>query len=98
MCGNLKEVIERQNFEIVIQARYNKAFVAREVIKPYRKDVLSRSGKTVGGGDKTRKMKLLEVLCRCASVNFDHFIMIHYHINVIMPTIPTSCFTCVLSF
>jgi GTP-binding protein LepA len=27
---------------------------------PYRKDVLIKSGKTVGGGDVTRKKKLLE--------------------------------------
>jgi GTP-binding protein LepA len=60
MCFNLKEVIERQNFEIIIQARFNKSFLAREVIKPYRKDVLTKSGKTVGGGDITRKKKLLE--------------------------------------
>ena len=33
--------------------------LARERIAPYRKDVLARSGKTVGGGDITRKQKLL---------------------------------------
>ena len=32
---------------------------ARERIPPFRKDVLTKSGKTVGGGDVTRKAKLL---------------------------------------
>jgi GTP-binding protein LepA len=34
--------------------------VASERIQAFRKDVLTKSGKTVGGGDQTRKMKLLE--------------------------------------
>lgn len=33
---------------------------ARERIPPYRKDVLIKSGKTVGGGDFSRKRKLLD--------------------------------------
>ena len=33
---------------------------AKERIAPYRKDVLTKGGKTVGGGDVTRKKKLLE--------------------------------------
>lgn len=32
---------------------------AKERIPPYRKDVLTKAGKTVGGGDVTRKQKLL---------------------------------------
>lgn len=32
---------------------------ARERVAPYRKDVLLRNGKVMGGGDVTRKMKLL---------------------------------------
>ncbi len=56
----LKEVLDRQQFEIVIQARIGVKVLARERIAPYRKDVLARSGKTVGGGDITRKKKLLE--------------------------------------
>lgn len=60
MAIKLKEVIERQQFEIIIQARVNTKVLARERIAPYRKDVLARSGKTVGGGDVTRKKKLLE--------------------------------------
>lgn len=43
----------------VIQARASGRIVASERIKPFRKDVLTKSGKVVGGGDQTRKMKLL---------------------------------------
>jgi GTP-binding protein LepA len=56
----LKDILDRQQFEIVIQARIGLKVLARERIAPYRKDVLARSGKTVGGGDITRKMKLLK--------------------------------------
>lgn len=55
----LKSHIDRQNFEIVIQAAISNKIIARERIAPYRKDVLIKSGKLVGGGDVTRKMKLL---------------------------------------
>jgi GTP-binding protein LepA len=60
LAVKLKEVLKRQQFEIVIQAKIGGKVLARERIAPYRKDVLSRSGKTVGGGDITRKKKLLE--------------------------------------
>ena len=60
MALKLKEVIDRQQFEINIQARINKKVVASEKIQAYRKDVLIKSGKMVGGGDITRKKKLLE--------------------------------------
>ena len=53
-------MLDRQQFEIIIQARIGVKVLARERIAPYRKDVLARSGKTVGGGDITRKKKLLE--------------------------------------
>lgn len=33
---------------------------AKERIPPFRKDVLTKAGKTVGGGDVSRKRKLLE--------------------------------------
>jgi GTP-binding protein LepA len=56
----LKKEIARQNFEIIIQAKVNSKVLARERIAPYRKDVLTKGGKTVGGGDITRKKKLLE--------------------------------------
>ena len=57
----LKKLISRQNFEIILQACVGpKKILARERIPPFRKDVLTKSGKTVGGGDESRKKKLLE--------------------------------------
>eukprot|EP00960_Hanusia_phi_P046829 758063-Hanusia_phi.AAC.1 len=56
----LKEVLNRQQFEVAIQAMVGGKVIARETLKALRKNVLSRSGKTVGGGDVTRKRKLLE--------------------------------------
>ena len=44
----------------IIQAKADGKIIASERIQAYRKDVLTKSGKTVGGGDQTRKMKLLE--------------------------------------
>lgn len=46
--------------QVVIQAAVGNKILARERIPPYRKDVLTKAGKTVGGGDITRKKKLLE--------------------------------------
>jgi translation elongation factor EF-4 len=60
LTAKLKEKIERQNFEVIIQAAIGSKVLARERIAPYRKDVLIKSGKTVGGGDQSRKKKLLE--------------------------------------
>jgi len=60
VCKKLQEVLPRQQFVTVIQAKANGKIIASERIKAYRKDVLTKSGKTVGGGDQTRKMKLLE--------------------------------------
>jgi GTP-binding protein LepA len=56
----LQEVLPRQQFVTIIQAVAGGKIVAGERIKAYRKDVLTKSGKTVGGGDQTRKMKLLD--------------------------------------
>lgn len=56
----LKEVLPRQMFEIVLQAKVQSRVLARATIRPFRKDVLIKSGKTVGGGDISRKKKLLE--------------------------------------
>lgn len=60
MAAKLKDVISRQNFEIILQAKVGAKVLARERIAPYRKDVLTKGGKTVGGGDISRKKKLLE--------------------------------------
>ncbi len=56
----LKKVIDRQQYEVVIQAAIGAKVLAKERIAPYRKNVLVKSGKNVGGGDVTRKKKLLE--------------------------------------
>ena len=59
-AAKLKSVLSRQNFEIILQAKVGAKVLARERIAPYRKDVLTKGGKTVGGGDISRKKKLLE--------------------------------------
>lgn len=51
-----KEHVDRQLFEIVIQAAVGKKIFARETIKPYRKDVLAK----LHASDVTRRRKLLE--------------------------------------
>jgi len=51
-----KEHVERQMFEVVIQAAVGRRIVARETIKPYRKDVLAK----LHASDITRRRKLLE--------------------------------------
>ena len=60
VCKKLEDVLPRQQFKIAIQARAQGKIIARATVNPYRKDVLTKAGKTVGGGDVSRKKKLLE--------------------------------------
>eukprot|EP00834_Sanchytrium_tribonematis_P001462 NODE_36_length_36011_cov_1.012920.p4 type:complete len:600 gc:universal NODE_36_length_36011_cov_1.012920:27544-25745(-) len=53
----LKDLLDRQQFEIIIQAAVGKKILAREKINAYRKDV---TAKIKSGSDQTRKMKLLQ--------------------------------------
>jgi GTP-binding protein LepA len=60
VCKKLQEVLPRQQFVIAIQAKAANKIIASERVRAYRKDVLTKAGKTVGGGDISRKKKLLE--------------------------------------
>ncbi|KAL4974053.1 translation factor guf1, mitochondrial [Aspergillus desertorum] len=51
-----KEHVDRQLFEVIIQAAVGKKIVARETVKPYRKDVLAK----LHASDVSRRRKLLE--------------------------------------
>lgn len=60
ITSRLRELIPRQQYEVKIQAQYRGKIIASERLSPFRKDVLIKSGKLVGGGDYGRKRKLLE--------------------------------------
>ena len=51
-----KEHVDRQMFEVIIQAAAGRKIVARETIKPFRKDVLQK----LHAADRGRKQKLLD--------------------------------------
>lgn len=60
LVQKLKDTLDRQNFEIVIQAMIGTKVQARQRLAPFRKDVLMKGSKLVGGGDESRKNKLLQ--------------------------------------
>lgn len=56
----LKDIIPRHQFAFKIQGKALGRIIASESVSAFRKDVLMHGSKVVGGGDVSRKKKLLE--------------------------------------
>lgn len=54
--AKFKEHVDRQMFEVIIQAAVGRRIIARETLKPFRKDVLAK----LHASDISRRKKLLE--------------------------------------
>ena len=56
----LKDIIPRQQFNFKIQGKALGRIISSESVSAFRKDVLMHGSKVVGGGDISRKKKLIE--------------------------------------